>query len=85
MHEGSKEMTDIMLGSEVQIIDASDPGVVGLNGTILDETKNMLSVQTKRGIIHVPKVYTKLRLHTSEKIIQDSDMRGRFYERIRGP
>ena len=78
-------MTGIMLGAKAHVIHASDPSIIGLNGTILDETKNMLSIWTRRGIRYVPKLHTRLRLESSANMIQDSDMRGRFYERTVGP
>ena len=78
-------MTGIMLGAKAHVIQASEPSIIGLNGTILDETKNMLSIWTKRGIRYVPKLHTRLRLESSGDMVHDNDMRGRFYERTVGP
>lgn len=78
-------MTQIMLGERVQVISASNHDIIGLNGTIQDETKNMLYVRTKRGVRCLPKRHTHLRLEITGDTISDTDMRGRFYERTTGP
>jgi len=43
----------ICLGAEV--ISSTDPTVLGLNGTVVDETKNTLTIRTASGDKKVPK------------------------------
>ena len=36
-----------MIGCEIEIIDHTDPGIVGIRGIIIDETRNMFLVDTE--------------------------------------
>ncbi|RNJ77758.1 MAG: ribonuclease P protein subunit [Nitrosopumilus sp. B06] len=44
-----------LVGLEAQIVSSTNPSLVGLNGTITDETKSMLTLHTSRGSKSAPK------------------------------
>ncbi|MBD3210540.1 ribonuclease P protein subunit [Candidatus Micrarchaeota archaeon] len=49
------------IGLEVEIIRSSQRGLEGLKGTIVDETKNLLVIETKEKEVKVPKVSSTFR------------------------
>lgn len=44
-----------LIGLEAKVVRSSHPGYVGISGRVLDETMNMLYIETPRGIKAVPK------------------------------
>ncbi len=46
-----------LIGLEVAVLSHSDPSLVGLRGKVVDETLNLLVVETPRGEKKVPKKY----------------------------
>ncbi|MCX8204071.1 MAG: ribonuclease P protein component 1 [Candidatus Nezhaarchaeota archaeon] len=44
-----------LIGLEVKVVSSSHSGYVGMAGRVLDETMNMLYIETPRGIRAVPK------------------------------
>jgi ribonuclease P protein subunit POP4 len=49
-----------LIGLTVEVANSTDIGLVGLSGKIVDETRNMLLVETERGQKGVPKANTSL-------------------------
>lgn len=47
-------LTDV-IGSRITVLEHSDPTLKGLSGRIVDERKNVLSVETERGRKILPK------------------------------
>lgn len=47
----------MIIGAHAEVIDATNPYAIGLNGTVSLETKNMLEINTKRGRRMLPKLY----------------------------
>jgi ribonuclease P protein subunit POP4 len=47
-------LTDV-IGTKVNVLKHSDPSFVGVRGRILDETKNILIVETEKGQKILPK------------------------------
>lgn len=43
-----------LIGLTVEIADSSNPSLIGINGKVIDETKNMLIIQSD-GIKKIPK------------------------------
>lgn len=43
------------IGSKIKVISSLNKYLVGLQGTIVDETKNILSIKTKKGVKSVIK------------------------------
>ncbi len=48
-----------LIGLEVEVAEASNRSLVGIKGTVVDETKNTLLVRTGRGDKRIPKRHTK--------------------------
>ena len=46
-----------IIGSHAEVVDSTNPSAIGLNGTILLESKNMLTINTKRGTRTLPKLH----------------------------
>ena len=44
------------IGLETKIINSSNPQVIGLNGTIINETKSMFTLNTEKGTKMIPKL-----------------------------
>lgn len=44
-----------LIGLEAIVNNSSDPGIIGVSGKIVDETKNMLIINTKKGIKKIAK------------------------------
>jgi ribonuclease P protein subunit POP4 len=49
-----------LIGLTVEVAKSTDIGLAGLSGKIVDETRNMLLVETERGQKSVPKANTSL-------------------------
>ncbi|MHC1609789.1 MAG: ribonuclease P protein subunit [Candidatus Methanofastidiosia archaeon] len=41
----------VLIGNEVDVIGSSNPAYIGIKGTIIDETTNMIIIEDKRGLI----------------------------------
>lgn len=62
-----------LVGLHVKVSNSSDPGLVGMKGTIVDETKNMLHVHDgKRLMMFSKKVSTfQFRLPDGQSVLVD--------------
>lgn len=49
-----------LIGLHVQVDESTDPGLVALFGRVVDETRNTLLLETKRGMKRIPKACTSL-------------------------
>jgi len=49
-----------LIGLEVLVEDSLDPGLIGLSGQIVDETRNTFLLETERGIKRIAKANTSL-------------------------
>ncbi len=49
-----------LIGLEVMVEDSLDPGLIGLSGEIVDETRNTFLLETERGIKRIAKANTSL-------------------------
>ena len=52
-----------LTGLRVRVVSSSNPAQIGLSGVIVDETKNMLVIRTRRGIKNVQKHLAVFDLH----------------------
>ncbi len=43
------------IGLNTQITKSNNQQVIGLNGTIINETKSMFTINTKKGVKNIPK------------------------------
>lgn len=73
----------MILGSHATVTGATNRTVVGLNGTITDETRHMIILETAGGAKMIPKKYTTMRV--GELQVHGMEMRGRLHERLTGP
>lgn len=61
------------IGLQVQVIDASDPGLIGISGRVVDETKNTLVIRTSHKEVVVPKRIATFRFTFKD---EEVDLRG---------
>lgn len=56
------------IGLEVEIVNSSQRKLIGLNGVIVDETKNLIVIEKADGIeVKIPKVSSTFRFTTEDK------------------
>jgi ribonuclease P protein subunit POP4 len=51
-----------LIGLFATVVASSNPSQVGIEGTIVDETKNMLVIRTRSGIKNIQKKYSVIEL-----------------------
>lgn len=73
-----------LIGQHTEVVHSSNPQIIGLNGTIIDETKSMLRISTKSGIKSIPKTINswKFMIGNHEKILEGAKIAKRPIERI---
>jgi ribonuclease P protein subunit POP4 len=62
-----------LIGLDVLVSGAANPRQVGLSGRIIDETKNLLVIETPRGVRRIPKMHSTFRLHLSGRELVEID------------
>jgi len=74
------------IGLNTQITKSSNQQVIGLNGTIINETKSMFTINTKKGVKNIPKSTSdwKFSIQDMETIVIGSKITKRPFERIGG-
>ena len=75
-----------LIGLEASIITSNDQSLLNLTGRIVDETRNLIKMETNKGIKKVPKNIIRLRLILPNKEmvnIQGSLLVGRPEDRIK--
>ena len=45
-----KKLKSLIIGSNVEIVESKNKTLVGLKGKIIDQTKNTITMETKKGI-----------------------------------
>lgn len=73
-----------LIGQHTEIIHSTNSQIIGLNGTIIDETKSMLRINTISGIKSIPKEINswKFIIGNHEKILDGAKIAKRPIERI---
>ena len=73
-----------MIGLKSEIVKSSNPEILGLNGTIINETKNMFTIETKSGIKNIPKDHNtwNISFNEKQKEIKGSALLKRPHERL---
>ena len=73
-----------LIGLSIKIIESKNKSLVGLNGKIIDETQNTLSLQTANSIKKIIKnqITMKIKSNQKEIVIEGKDLVGRPHERI---
>ena len=61
------------IGMNTEIVQSSNPQIIGLNGRINDETKTMFTINTHRGVKSIPKAQShwKFTLESKDTVIVD--------------
>lgn len=75
-----------LIGLELEILDSTHPGLRGIRGRVVDETKNMLKIRVGRKVKSVPKstVYLRFLLPGGEEVrIEGRRLVGRPEDRVR--
>ena len=44
-----------LIGLEARVVESTNPSQVGLSGRVVDETRNILSIDTSKGVRNLPK------------------------------
>jgi ribonuclease P protein subunit POP4 len=52
-----------LIGLDVLVSGATNPLHRGLSGCIIDETKNLLVIETSQGVKRIPKMHSRFQLH----------------------
>jgi len=73
-----------LVGLEAKVIESTNKDVVGIHGTILDETKSMLILDTKKGIKKIHKAYSEWKFSSTfnEIIVQGDKITKRSHDRL---
>ena len=73
-----------LIGLNTEIVKSTNQEVIGLNGTIINETKSMFRINTKKGIKNIPKSVNdwKFIIEYKETTITGSKIAKRSFERI---
>ena len=72
------------IGLDTKVINSSNSEVVGLNGTVINETKSMFTINTEKGIKMIPKSTNDWRFTINAKTmtVKGSTITKRPFERI---
>jgi ribonuclease P protein subunit POP4 len=60
-----------LIGLPVEVVHASNPAQEGIAGRIIDETRNMLVIETSRGIKRIEKAHATFRLQIPDGTVVD--------------
>ena len=74
------------IGLETRISQSSNEKLVGLNGTIVNETKSMFELETKEGIKLIPKSINtwNFNVNNEETSIDGNKIQKRPFDRVGG-
>lgn len=70
------------IGKEVEIINSANKDLVGLKGIIVDETKNMFEIETKKGDKKVQKKVCTFKFYPEKLIVEGKIIDYRPEDRI---
>lgn len=73
----------MILGYDTKVTYSPNHSIIGLNGTIVDETKHMLILETAKGRCMIPKRGAVILV--DGQYIHGEEMYGRMHERLTGP
>jgi len=75
-----------LIGLDTQITDSTNSQFIGLNGTIINETKSMFSLNTCKGIKLIPKSNNiwKFNVNSQQITINGSKIQKRPFDRLGG-
>ena len=72
------------IGLNTQIVESSNQQVIGLNGRVINETKSMITINTKKGKKMIPKLTSNLKFFIKGEsiVVKGSSIVKRPFERI---
>ena len=72
------------IGLDTKVLNSNNLQVVGLNGTIINETKSMFTINTEKGIKMIPKSTNDWRfsINNQNMTVKGSTITKRPFERI---
>ena len=75
-----------LIGLRTEIVESSNPQIIGLNGTIIDETKSMITINTVNGTKMIAKSNNswKFSIDSKDIILNGSRIVKRPFDRIGG-
>jgi len=79
-----KTFSDELIGKEIKIINSKDKNFLGLEGRIVDETKNTILIETKTGTKTVLKSAVDFEIKGSGQKIKGVTIKKRPEERLKG-
>ena len=56
-----KKIRNLIIGSNIKIIDSKNKTLIGLKGKIIDQTKNTIKLETKKGMKKIILSHVKLK------------------------
>ena len=62
-----------LIGLDILVSGAANPKYRGISGTIIDETKNLLVIETKTGIKRIAKMYSKFQVSLPSRELVEID------------
>jgi len=73
-----------LIGLRTEIVESSNPQIIGLNGTIIDETKSMITINTINGTKMIAKSNNswKFSVDNKEIVLNGSKIAKRPFDRI---
>ena len=71
-----------LIGQEVTISDSKNNEIIGINGKIIMETKNMIIINTKNGKRNIPKNICQLSINGEVIQIDSTKLNKRPHERL---
>ncbi|MBT6044950.1 ribonuclease P protein subunit, partial [Candidatus Woesearchaeota archaeon] len=74
-----------LIGKELEVIDADNPTLIGIKGKVIDETKNMLIIETNNETKKLVKkqVTIKTKIEGKTITIEGEVLQGRPEERLK--
>ena len=73
-----------LIGLDTEVIESNNLQLVGLNGRVINETKSMLTINTKKGKKMIPKLTSNLKFFIKGEsfLVNGSSIAKRPFERI---
>ena len=74
-----------MIGLKAIVTNSPNSGIIGLNGTIVDETKSMFTIKNGNSFKNIPKKYNtwKFFVDNQEMTISGNMLEKRSFDRLR--
>lgn len=74
-----------LIGKELEVTDADNPSLIGIKGKVIDETKNMLTIEKNNETKKLVKKQVTIKLNIKGKtiIIKGDVLQGRPEERLK--